>query len=156
MDADAPANHAETMSRVLARATATTRFAALLVGLLASLAALLAILGVYALVAQNAWQRRREYSLRAALGASPWTLGRTVLWHGARLAIIGGVAGALAAAMSGDLLRAHLFGVGARDPLSLIAIPTLLALAAMGATLVPARRVVRLEPADVLRDASDS
>jgi putative ABC transport system permease protein len=96
-------------------------------------------------------ERTREIGVRSALGAAPADIMRTVLGQGARLAAIGlalGIVGALAFAR---LLETLLFGVGAADPLTLGAVSAVLALVAVAACVVPARRALRVDPMTALR-----
>jgi putative ABC transport system permease protein len=111
----------------------------------------LAALGVYGAMAFSVVQRRRELAVRAALGAQRRQLFALVLVRGARLAVLGiclGIAGALGFSR---FLAALLFGVGERDPLTLVAVTVTLCAVALAASLLPARAAARLDPMTVLR-----
>jgi predicted permease len=117
----------------------------------AAVALLLATVGVYAVTAYTAAQRTREFGIRAALGAQAahlwWLVARIAAWQvGAGLSI--GMIGALGI---GQLLGSMLVGTDAIDPVTLFAVAGLLAVVGLSASLVPARRAMRLDPAAVLR-----
>jgi predicted permease len=117
----------------------------------AGVALLLATVGLYAVTAYTAAQRTREIGIRLALGARAaqlwWLVTRAAAWHvGVGLSI--GMIGALG---MGQLLRSILVGTDAIDPVTLFAVATLLAIVSLSASLVPARRAMRLDPAAVLR-----
>jgi len=116
-----------------------------------SVALVLAGVGIYGVLAYSVTARTREFGVRAALGADSGRVIALVLKTGAR-PVIGGLlvgnAGALALA---GLLKSLLFGIGPRDPLTFIVVPSLLAAVALIAAYLPARRAARLEPMDALR-----
>jgi ABC-type antimicrobial peptide transport system permease subunit len=119
--------------------------------LFAALALFLAALGLYGVVACLVGESTRELGVRLALGASPASLVWLVLRRCLALAglgLAGGLGGALAA---GRLLEGLLFGVSARDPVTLAGVTLVLLLAAAAAGYGPARRAGRLDPASVLR-----
>jgi len=102
-------------------------------------------------VAASVARRRREIGVRLALGASAGRVRRMVLGEGAALAAAGLVAGLAGALVAGRLLRGLLFGVGPADPVVLLAVPAVLAVVALAASLLPARRASRVEPLVVIR-----
>jgi len=111
----------------------------------------LAMTGLYAVLAFGVTQRMREFGVRLALGARGADIIRLVLRHGFALVAIGlvfGLAGALAA---GRVVSRSLYGVGAADPATLVAVPLLVVLVAVGASLVPARRGAAADPMTSLR-----
>jgi hypothetical protein len=117
----------------------------------AAVALLLATVGLYAVTAYTAAQRTREIGIRAALGAQAahlwWLVARTAAWQvAAGLSI--GMIGALGI---GQLLGSMLVGTDSIDPVTLFAVAGLLAVVGLSASLVPARRAMRLDPAAVLR-----
>jgi ABC-type antimicrobial peptide transport system permease subunit len=139
------------MEEVLGAAVAPRRTNTMLIALFAALALLLSALGVYAVVAYGVAQRRREFGIRAALGATGRDLLALVSGELSRaigLGIVIGLAGAWAAA---GLLRALLYEVGPRDPGTFVAAPLFLLLPAAVATLVPAFRAMRVNPAEATR-----
>jgi ABC-type antimicrobial peptide transport system permease subunit len=112
---------------------------------------LLASLGVYGVVAYSVSHRTREIGVRMALGASGADVMSLVLRDGARLAAIGLALGALLAAGVAQAMRALLYGLPPFDPVSFVAVPLVLALVALGASALPARRAVRVDPVEALR-----
>jgi putative ABC transport system permease protein len=118
---------------------------------LAAVALLLATVGLYGVTAYTAAQRTREFGIRAALGAPAahlwWLVARNAAWQvGTGLSI--GMIGALGI---GQLVGSMLVGTDAIDPVTLFAVAGLLAVVGLSASLVPARRAMRLDPVAVLR-----
>ena len=111
----------------------------------------LAVVGVYGVIAYAVAQRTREMGVRLALGASPADLLRLVLRHGMALVAAALVLGFGLSAVASRLLEGLLFGVDPADPPTLVAVAALLALAALGASLLPARRAMRVDPLEALR-----
>ena len=154
LDAELPLARVETMERVVAASLRPQRFQSLLLGSFASLALVLAAVGLYGLLAHVAAQRRREFGVRLAVGAAPWQVVALVLRSGLGLTgagIVIGVAGALAA---GRLLRGLVFGVATSDPATLAVAAAVILAAAAVASAVPARRAAAVDPAVTLRDGS--
>jgi len=127
------------------------RFLLLLVGVFAAAALLLAAVGIYGVVAFSVARRTQEIGIRMALGAARGDVLRLVVGEGARLAAIGVGAGILASLAVTRLASSLLFGVSATDPVTFAAVASLLAAAALGASYLPARRAVRLDPSIALR-----
>jgi predicted permease len=151
VDPDLPVYAVRPFNEVLAASNATRRFVMLLVGLFGLAALLLAALGIYGVIAYAVSQQRREIGIRIALGARPSSVVRMVLADGLRLTLIGvgiGVVGALATTR---LLAGLLFGVGASDPMTFAAIVAVLALVALAACWLPARRAASVDPLIALR-----
>jgi ABC-type antimicrobial peptide transport system permease subunit len=124
------------------------------VGALATITALLAIVGVYGVIALAAKRRLKEMGIRIALGARRGDVYRAMIAHNARSVAIGLVAGAALAtllAVASDRILAAVFPVRVVDPLAFIAAACSLATAATLAMLLPARRVTRMDPSRVLR-----
>ena len=132
-------------------ALARTRLTAWLLGTAAGTALLLALLGVYGVLSYAVSQREREFGLRIALGAQPSSVRALVLRDGARMALVGTVAGALLALALGRLLRGLLYLGSPHDPRTVAAVSLLLLAVALGAALLPARRAARVDPAAALR-----
>jgi ABC-type antimicrobial peptide transport system permease subunit len=135
----------------LERAREVQRFTMTLVALFAALALLLAVIGVYGVIAYAVVARRREFGVRLALGATRAQIGRLVLLEGARLVAAGGALGLAAAFATAHVMRGLLFGVGPGDPLAYSAPLPVLALAALVACLWPLRRATAANVVDVLR-----
>jgi predicted permease len=125
-----------------------------LMGLFAVLALVLAVVGLFGLVACSVRQRRREIGVRMALGARGADVVRETLAAACR-PVAGGVLLGLVAALAGSrLLETQLFGVAATDPLTFVASAALLTLVTLLAAWLPARRATRIEPVSVLREDS--
>jgi predicted permease len=140
-----------TMEAELSENTAAPRFRTLLLGIFAALAVLLAMAGVYGVMAYVVGQRSGEIGLRIALGADPKHVMKLVLGQGLRLAGIGlavGLAGAFAAS---KLLSKLLFEVKPTDPATYAAVAVLLAAVAVAACYLPARRAMKVDPLVALR-----
>ena len=140
-----------TLETMLAENVAAPRFRTLLLGIFAGLAVCLAMAGVYGVMAFVVGQRANEIGLRMALGASQAKVMTLVLRQGLMLAGVGlaiGLAGAIAATR---LLSKMLFEVKAGDPLTYAGVVVLLALVALAATYIPARRATKVDPLIALR-----
>ena len=132
-------------------ATADTRFALFVMGVLAVLAVVLAAVGVYAVVAYAMARRRREIAVRLALGASRGRLVALVLGEGALWTFAGLSVGLAGAAGLTRYLESLLFGVGRHDALTFTAVAALLTVVALAAATVPASRAARVDPTLALR-----
>ena len=152
VDPDVALSGVVTMAEQAGETVALPRLYALLVGIFAAAAVGLAILGVYGVMAYAVAQRQREISVRLALGAAPGTIRRLVLGRGVRLAALGLGLGLAGAALTGRLLRALLFGVSAVDPGTFAGVAALLAVMALAACLLPARRAMRVDPLVAIRE----
>ena len=127
------------------------RFEVLLLGVLAGLALLLSLVGVYGLVSNMVLQRTREIGIRMALGS---TVRQAMIEIGTSgiIAVGFGIVGGLGlAAFSLRIIRSELFGVKTYDPLTMIAVPLLMVLAAAVAVFAPTQRIARIDPALTLR-----
>jgi putative ABC transport system permease protein len=127
------------------------RLVAVLLGTFGAVALALAGIGIYGVISYNVAQRTREMGIRAALGASEGNLLRLILDRGVRLTLIGLVIGAAGAFGLTRLMASLLFGVGARDPLTMVSVAVILAGVAVTASYVPARRATRVDPVVALR-----
>jgi putative ABC transport system permease protein len=107
--------------------------------------------GLYGVIAYSVTQRRQEIGIRVALGARVADVTRLVLRRGAALTAAGVTLGIGMAIAGGRLVAGLLFGVSARDPMVFGAVATLLAVVALAASYVPARRAAAIDPAEVLR-----
>lgn len=149
-NADVPVR-AETMEATLGAASATPRFRTFLLGMFAIVALLLAVAGVYGVMAYTVSQRVSEIGVRVALGAAPHDILRLVMGHGTKLAAAGVAIGIALSLATTRAMSGLLFGVTARDPWMLAAVGVVVATAALGACYVPARRAVRVDPMVALR-----
>jgi predicted permease len=151
LDPDLPIQEVETLDRILEHVTGQPRFRALLIGVFAAAALLLAAVGLYGLISYTVAQRSPEMAVRLALGATPAQVGRLVLGQGLALAAAGVVLGLAAAVAATRLLRGLLFSISPTDPGVYIGLATLLLAVAAIACLVPARRAMRVDPMAALR-----
>ena len=132
-------------------ATFVQRLAAALLALLAAVALVLAAMGVYAVMAYAVSQRTQEFGVRMALGATPRDVLAQVIRQGIALAAAGVVAGLALALGVTRLLAGFLYGVSPFDPLTFAGVPVVLALIAVLACYIPARRATRVDPIEALR-----
>jgi putative ABC transport system permease protein len=130
---------------------AEPRFRAILIGVFALLALVLAAVGVYGLISYTVTQRTREIGIRVALGAAPRQVLVPVLREGIVLALVGIGIGLLGAFAAAKALSAFLFGVGASDPLTFGGVALLLFVVALAASYIPSRRALRVDPVIALR-----
>jgi len=147
-----PVASVDPIEKLVGDALSLPRLYALLIGIFASAALLLAVLGVYGVMAYAVAQRQREIGVRLALGAAPSAIRRLVLGQGARLALIGTGIGLLAAAGTGRLLGTLLFEVSAFDLPTFVAVPLVLGAMALLACWLPARRAMRVNPLVAIRE----
>ena len=152
VDPDLPVHRAEALEARFARAAAPRRFGLMLLGLFAGLALLIALAGVYGVVAFAVSRRRREMSVRLALGAAPGDLFGLVLRDGVRLTCWGLAIGLAAAWAGARRLESLLFGVDAHDATSFAATALVIAAIALIASAVPAWRTSRIAPSEALRE----
>ena len=140
-----------TLQAELAQTVAAPRFRTLLLGAFAGLAVLLAMAGVYGVMAYVVGQRTGEIGLRVALGASAAQVMRMVLGQGLKLAAIGIAIGLAASAAASTMLTKLLFGVKPTDPATYAGVALLLGAVAAAACYLPARRATRVDPLTALR-----
>jgi ABC-type antimicrobial peptide transport system permease subunit len=140
------------MDEVIGASMAARRANTLLISLFGGLAVLIAVLGVYAVAANAVAQRAREFGIRAALGATRSHLLRHV--GGEMLVVVTGgvIAGAAIAWAASRVMTGMVYGVTVHDPGVFATAPIVLVLAALAATLIPARRAMRVEPVEVIRE----
>jgi predicted permease len=148
---DVPVFRTVTLSAHMAEALADSRLTAALVGACGAMALLLATIGVYGVIAYSVARRWREIGVRVALGARPRHVVHLVLSEGLGVTAVGIVCGLAAAAITTRALQSMLYGVSTSDPLTYAAVPGVLALVALLAACPPARRALRIEPNNVLR-----
>ena len=151
LDPELPMYRVTSMAARLEESLAERRFAMLLLALFAALALGLAAVGIYGVMAYFVTQGTRELGIRMALGASPRAILLLVVRQGAGVAAAGLVLGLVAAFALSRSMESLLFGVSATDPLTFIAVPVVLALVAVLACYVPARRAAKIDPTVSLR-----
>ncbi len=153
IDPDIPIAQVATMENVVKGSTSMRRLNVWLFSGFGMLALVLVTVGVYGVMAYSVTQRSREIGIRMALGASPQTVRGEIVRQGVTLTAFGIGAGLVGALALSHLLSGLLFGIGARDPITFIVIPLLLAAIGTLACYVPARHATTVDPATTLRDA---
>jgi ABC-type antimicrobial peptide transport system permease subunit len=138
------------MDEIYSRSLARTSFTLVMLAIAGAMALVLGIVGIYGVIAYSVSQRRREIGIRVALGAQPAQVRAMFVRHGLALACIGLLVGLGAAAALTRLMSSVLFGVQPLDPVTFVAMPGLLALAAVLASYLPARRASRVDPVETL------
>jgi len=151
VDRDQPISDVRTMDSRIDRSLTARRFNMILLGLFAALALALASVGVYGVMAYSVTERTHEIGVRIALGAQRRDVVLMVMRQGITMIAIGTVVGIAAARAATRVMATLLFGIGAADPLTFIAVPALLLAVALVACYVPARRATRVDPLYALR-----
>lgn len=151
MDATLPLHHVRTLDAIVATSVAPQRFQMLLVSAFSALMLVLAVVGTYGVTAYAVSERTSELGIRAALGATPGDIRRLVLGEGMRLAAVGVLIGAVAAAASSRVLSRFVLQVSALDVATFVIVPLVLAAVMMVATFIPAHRASRIDPMRALR-----
>ena len=152
IDPSIPVSNFQTVEGLLLKEhLAFPRFRALVVGCFSGFALLLAVVGLYGVLSQLVTQRTHEIGLRMSLGAEAGTILMMVLKEGMVLAGLGVALGAAGASAVSRFLESLLYGVKSTDPVTVVAVSLLLVLAALVATLVPARKAMRVDPMVALR-----
>ncbi|MGB9476364.1 MAG: ADOP family duplicated permease, partial [Candidatus Udaeobacter sp.] len=127
------------------------RAGAALFSIFGALALGLAVVGLYGVKAYSVARRTREIGIRMALGAHAGAVLRMIMWEGSIMLVSGVAIGLLLAIATAKILSGILYGVGALDPVAFTVAPAVLALAALIATWLPARRATQVNPIDALR-----
>ena len=140
------------LSRLVSQIAAQPRFTALVFGLFAAAALVLAVVGVYGLVAYGVTQRTREIGVRLALGANPSRIVGGVVRHGVGLAGFGVAIGLWSAYALSRFMQGILYDVAPTDAVTYLAVAALLVGCAAAASILPARWAARLDPVRALRD----
>jgi putative ABC transport system permease protein len=151
VDADQAIAHVETMEDVESESVARPRLESVLLGVFAGIAVVLAIVGLYGVLAYAVAQQTREIGIRMALGADSPRLVRDVLGHGLRLILVGVAAGLVLALALTRYLASLLFGVTPADPLTFIGVCAVLMSAGLLASWLPAKRAAAVDPMLSLR-----
>jgi ABC-type antimicrobial peptide transport system permease subunit len=128
------------------------RLSAALLSLFGLLALVLASIGIYGVVSYSLAQRRREFGIRMALGATAHDVQRMLVLEGIRLVAIGVLVGTAIAVVASKAVKNMLFTVGTGDAVTFVLVPAILTLVALVACWFPARRATSIEPAEALRD----
>jgi predicted permease len=141
----------QTLSEMVTDSLSERRFSLEMVGLFALTALLLAGLGVYGVISYIVSERTHEIGIRLALGAQSESVMKMILRQGLRLALVGAAIGLVCSAIVSRFLAGLLYGVRPTDPLTFLGVAILLVLVAVLATVVPARRALRVDPMTALR-----
>ena len=151
LDPDLPMYYVRTMEQRVDESLARRRFSMLLLGVFASVALVLATIGIYGVTTYLVNQGTRELGIRIALGASQRNILSLVVRQGMALALFGVTVGLAAAFLLTRLIRSLLFGVAATDPFTFAGISLLLAMITLLATYIPAQRATQIDPVISLR-----
>jgi putative ABC transport system permease protein len=151
MDKDLPISGVRTLDQSVARSIAQPHFLTVLLGAFAALALTLAAVGLYGVVSYSVARRTHEIGVRLALGAERTDVVRLVVGQGIRLTLIGVTLGILAAMGLTQFLATLLYGVKPTDLVTLTAVALLLAIVALLASYIPARRAMKVDPMVALR-----
>jgi len=146
-----PVTKVRTMAQIMSVSLSERRFNALLIGIFAAVAATLAAVGLYGVIAHLVEQRTQEIGVRMALGAQRHHVLSLMMRHGLTLTAVGIATGALTALAASRVLTGLLHGIEPTDPTTFLAVISLLVGIAMAATYFPARRAARLDPSTALR-----
>jgi putative ABC transport system permease protein len=140
-----------TMEEVISQSMTDTSYQSLMLTSFALLALLLTAVGIYGVMACTVTQRTHEISIRLALGAHPRQILRLIMRHGAQLTVVGVALGIAGALVLTRFLANLLFGIQSRDPFTFVVVATLLAVVALLASYIPARRATKVDPMVALR-----
>lgn len=151
IDPDQPITHVQTAEELMDSSRAQPRFMMLLLSIFSVTALVLAVIGIYGVLAYSVAQRRQEMGIRLALGANKADILRLILGQGLALTLVGIGIGLLTALAATRVLSGLLYAVGAHDGLTFIAAPLLFAAVGLLASYVPARRASLADPAESLR-----
>ncbi len=151
IDPQLPLTDVLSMDQVVAEGQAPRRFNAALISSFAAAAVLLALLGIYSVIAFSAALRTQEMAIRLALGAQRSSLMRLIFVSGAKLGLVGCGLGLIGSLFATSLLRAMLFNVDPLDPAVLVLAAAFIFLLALAASVIPARRAASIQPMQALR-----
>lgn len=151
VDADQPIIHVRTLEQVLADARAQSKFTAALFGIFSIVALVLAVVGIYGVISYTVAQRTQEIGIRMALGATRPDILKMVMTRGLSIAGTGIAIGMLAAFGLTPLMKSLLYRISPIDPATIAGCAVVFLIAALAASYVPARKAMRIDPADSLR-----
>jgi len=152
LDAELPLSNVHTMDEWISTSAAQPRLNTILLAVFAAVAVLIAVIGIYGVLAYSVNQRTSEIGVRMALGAQQGDVQRLVIREGMSVSLAGIAAGLAGALALSRVLSSLLFEVKAHDPTTFLAIPLMLAIVALAACYVPARRASRVNPIVALRE----
>ncbi len=151
LDAELPIYRAKRMEEYVAASVAQRRFTSVLCTVFAGAGLLLAIVGLFGVMSYSVAQRTHELGVRVAVGAAKADILRLILKEGMGITAVGIVVGLVGTLALSSILKNQLYGVSERDPLTFLAVISVLALVALVACYIPARRATRVDPMVALR-----
>jgi ABC-type antimicrobial peptide transport system permease subunit len=151
IDKQLPLGQLQTMEHALYEGESPRRFNTALISALAAVAVLLAMLGIYSIIAFSTALRMQEMALRVALGSPRCGIVRLILISAAKLSIAGCAIGLVGAIAASRLLRSFLFEVSPFDPVVLVLSVIVVLLLALAASMLPAQRAASIDPGEALR-----
>ncbi len=151
LDPGLPVADMQSMERVVAQSVSDRRFTSLLMGIFSAIALVLGAVGIYGLMSYNVARRTREIGLRMALGANRGNVIGSVVLQAGILTLVGASVGIVVAFLTSRVVAGLLFNVSVRDPVVFVGAPILLALVALLAAYVPARRAAMVDPVEAFR-----
>jgi putative ABC transport system permease protein len=151
VDSAIPVAELQPLTALVAGSLGKPRLLAFLLSVFAAIGLALSLVGVYGVVALHVRQQERELGIRLALGATPASIRQRVLRQGAAYATAGLIVGVPIALALGGLVRAVVFGIAARDPLTFIVFPMSVLAATLAACALPARRAAKVDPVRTMR-----
>jgi predicted permease len=151
IDAQLPLTQVQTMEQVVAQSEAPRRFNTIIISSFALAAVLLAVLGIYSIIAFSVASRMQEMAIRMALGSQRSHIVRLILISGLKMAAIGCILGLAGAAVASSVLRSFLFHVSPFDPVVMILTAVAVFALALAASALPARRAASVDPIQALR-----
>jgi putative ABC transport system permease protein len=151
VDRDQPMTQVVSLEENLSGSVSQQRLSAMLLGIFAALALILAAIGIYGVTSYSVAQRSKEIGIRIAMGAQPSDVLRLIIGFGAKLAFLGVVIGVIAALALTQLMKTMLFGVTATDPETMAAVSITLIAVTLLACYIPARRAMSVDPVIALR-----
>jgi ABC-type antimicrobial peptide transport system permease subunit len=146
-----PVASVRTMQEVYGESLARTSFTLVMLAIAGGMALALGIIGIYGVISYAVSQRKREIGIRLALGAQPSELKKMFLRYGLTLAGAGVAIGLVAAVGLMSLMKSLLFGISPLDPITYVAVPAILVVAAVLASYLPARRASAVDPVEALK-----
>jgi predicted permease len=151
VNANLPLASVQTMQEIYNRSLARTSFTLVMLAIASAMALVLGVVGIYGVISYAVSQRTREIGIRLALGVQPGQLKRMFVREGLTLTAVGTAIGLAAAAGLTRVMSSLLFGTSALDPVTYVAVPAVLVIAALAASYFPARRAAAVDPVEALR-----